>query len=226
MTDNIGNDEVTETSENTQATDTVKTYTQEDVDAMMARTRASVEHKVAKKYSAYEELGDLEELRNLKTEAEKTRQKKQIEKGEFEKTLKELADKKDAEIAQLKKQITEYKVNEPLISAAAKYKSVNPEQVRDLLIHSVRTNEYGEVEVVGKDGTVKYTDSGDPYGVENLVRDFLDSNPHFVQPTPSTTNTKSSHGTKMGEIDITKLDMSNPEHRAVYAKYRKDHGIA
>jgi hypothetical protein len=227
MTDNIGNEAATEaTSESNTQADTVKTYTQEEVDAMMARTRSSVEHKVSKKYSVYEELGDVEELRNLKADAERTRQKKQIEKGEFEKTLKELAEKKDSEIQRLYSEIKEYKVNTPLLNAAAKYKSVNPEQVRDLLIRNVRLSESGDPEVVGSDGTVKYDDSGMPYSVENLVREFLDSNPHFVQPTPSTTNTQTSHGKRVGELDISKLDMSNPEHRALYAKYRKDHGIA
>ena len=28
------------------------------------------------------------------------------------------------------------------------------------------------------------------------------------------------------ELDITQLDMKNPEHRALYKEYRKTHGIA
>lgn len=225
MTDNIGS-ESTEDSEVTAQEQTAKTYTQDEVDAMMARTRSSTEHKVAKKYSVYDELGDPEYLKDLKAEAEKLKQKKQIEKGEFEKTLKELADKKDSEITRLASEIKEYKVNTPLLNAAAKYKSVNPEQVRDLLIRSVRVNDSGVPEVVGQDGSVKYNESGDPYAVDDLVREFLDSNPHFVSPNPSTTNTKSNHTNKVGEVDITKLDMKNPQDRAIYAKYRKENGIA
>ena len=226
---NIGNDGVTETpaKNDTQATanEEVKTYTQEEVDAMMARTRSSTEHKTAKRYNAYEELGDLEELRELKASAEKAKQKKQIEKGEFEKTLQELAQKKDSQISKLQQEITEYKVNTPLVNAAAKYKSVNPEQVRDLLINKVKVGDTG-VEVIGDDGSVRYNDEGKPFAVDDLVREFLDSNPHFVQPTPSTTNTQSSHSSKVGELDITKLDMNDPEHRKMYAEYRKTHGIA
>jgi hypothetical protein len=91
----------------------------------------------------------------------------------------------------------------------------------------VRLSADGEVEVVDASGAVRYTDSGKPVGVEDLVREFLDSNPHFVQATPATTNTQSSHSKPQAKkIDITQLDMKNPEHRKVYAEYRRTRGQA
>jgi len=201
-----------------------KTYTQEEVDNMMARMRGSLEKKLLKPYA---DLGDPDELRSLKTEAERRAQEQQIKRGEFEKTLQELAAKKDAEISKRDSVIKEYKVNSPLLSAAAKFRAVAPEQVKSLLTQNVRLNTDGDVEVVGETGTVRYQDNGQPFGVEDLVREFLDSNPHFVQASPSTTNTKSniSQG-QPAKLDITKLDMKNPEHRKVYAEYRKQNGIA
>jgi hypothetical protein len=201
-----------------------KTYTQEEVDNMMARMRGSLEKKLLKPYA---DLGDPDELRSLKTEAERRAQEQQIKRGEFEKTLQELAAKKDAEISKRDSVIKEYKVNSPLLSAAAKFRAVAPEQVKSLLTQNVRLNTDGDVEVVGENGTVRYQDNGQPFGVEDLVREFLDSNPHFVQASPSTTNTKSniSQG-QPAKLDITKLDMKNPEHRKVYAEYRKQNGIA
>ena len=201
-----------------------KTYTQEEVDNMMARMRGSLEKKLLKPYA---DLGDPDELRSLKTEAERRAQEQQIKRGEFEKTLQELAAKKDAEISKRDSVIKEYKVNSPLLSAAAKFRAVAPEQVKSLLAQNVRLNTDGDVEVVGETGTVRYQDNGQPFGVEDLVREFLDSNPHFVQASPSTTNTKSniSQG-QPAKLDITKLDMKNPEHRKVYAEYRKQNGIA
>ncbi len=68
----------------------------------------------------YEDLGDPNELRDLKSEAEKRQQEQQIKRGEFEKTLQELAAKKDDEIHQRDQVIKEYKVNTPLLNAAAK----------------------------------------------------------------------------------------------------------
>jgi hypothetical protein len=138
-----------------------------------------------------------------------------------------MAAKKDAEISKRDSIIKEYKVNSPLLSAAAKYRAVNAEQVKSLLNNHVRLNADGEVEVVGEGGAVRYRDDGQPLAVEDLVREFLDSNPHFVSASPTTANTKSniSQG-QPAKLDITKLDMKNPEHRKVYSEYRKTNGIA
>ena len=218
MSDNtLVNDTATDaTSDNldnqAQAT---KTYTQEEVDNMMARMKGSLQKKLLK---PYEDLGDPEELRSIKTEWEKKQQEQQIKRGEFEKTLQELAAKKDSEIQKRDSVIKEYKVNTPLLSAAAQYRAVNAEQVKALLSNNVRLNADGEVEVVDAKGAVRYDDKGAPLGVNDLVREFLDSNPHFVQPTPSTTNTKSNHAGNAANIDISKLDMKNSEHRKIFAQ--------
>jgi len=97
----------------TQNTDqaTVKTFTQEEVNAILAKSKGQLEKKFASKY---------EDLRQLKHEAEQRRQAEQLKRGEFEKTLQELASKKDAEIQKRDSIIKEYKVNTPLVSAAAK----------------------------------------------------------------------------------------------------------
>jgi len=190
-----------------------KTYTQEEVDNMMARMRGSLEKKLLKPYA---ELGDPDELRAIKTEYEKKQQAEQIKRGEFEKTLQELAAKKDAEIQKRDAKIQEYQINMPLLSAAAKYRAVNAEQVKALLSNQVRLNQEGDVEVVDGKGSVRYNDRGEPLGVDDLVREFLDSNTHFVQSTPATSMTKSSHSINSQGIDISKLDMKNPEHRKLY----------
>lgn len=201
-----------------------KTYTQKEVDDMMARMRGSLEKKLLK---PYEGLGDPNELKALREEAEKRQQEQQIKRGEFEKTMQELAAKKDAEIQKRDSIIREYKVNTPLLSAAAQYKAVAPEQVKSLLVNNVRLNDEGEVEVVDSKGSVRYSDKGTPLSVDDLVREFLDSNPHFKSAAPATTNTKSNVTSgSPSKIDITKLDMSNKEHRKLYAEYRKTAGLA
>lgn len=201
-----------------------KTYTQEEVNDMMARMKGSLSKKLLK---PYEDLGDPEELRNLKIEAERRSQELQLKRGEFEKVLQEKLAAKEAEISKRDSIIKEYKVNSPLLSAAAKYRAVNAEQVKSLLANNVRLNADGDVEVVGQDGAVRYNDQGQPLAVDDLVQEFLSSNPHFVAASPATTNTKTniSQG-QPAKIDITKLDMKNPDHRKVYAEYRKTAGIA
>lgn len=219
MTDQtLANDVATDATENDSQAQANKTYTQAEVDAMMARTRSSVENKVKKQYDG---LGDPDFLRGLVSEAEQRQQAEQIKRGEFEKTLQELAAKKDSEIQKRDMIIQDYRVNTPLVSAAAKHRSVNPEQVKSLLASNVRLNQDGEVEVVDSKGSVRYTDAGSLLQVEDLVKEFLDTNPHFVQPTPSTTNTQSSHTMNVNNgIDLSKLDMKNPEHRKLYAEAR------
>jgi len=195
-----------------------KTYTQQDVDNMMARMKGSLEKKLLK---PYEDLGDPAELRQLREEAAKKQQAEAIKRGEFEKTLQELAAKKDSEIQKRDSIIKEYKVNVPILSAAAKYNAVNAEQVKALLSQNVRLNDSGDVEVVDAKGTVRYTDKGDALQVEDLVKEFLDTNPHFKLANPTTANTKTNINQNSGsKVDISKLDMRNPEHRKLYAQSR------
>jgi hypothetical protein len=197
-----------------------RTYSQEEVDNMMARMRGSLEKKLLK---PYEDLGDPQELRTLKQQAEAKAQSEAIKRGEFEKTLQELAARKDAEISKRDHIIKEYRVNTPVLNAAAKYRAVNPNQVQTLLTPSLRLNDDGEVEIVDAKGSVRYNDAGQPIGVDDLVREFLDSNPHFVSAAPATTNSSSSVGrnTVNNSVDLSKLDMKNPEHRKLYADARK-----
>jgi hypothetical protein len=195
-----------------------KSYTQDEVNDMMARMRGSLEKKLTKQW---EGLGDPEELRQLKTDAEKRQQEQQLKRGEFEKTLQDIVAKKDAEIQRRDSVIKEYKVNTPLVSAAAKYSAVNAEQVKQLLQSNVRLNAEGDVEVVDTKGSVRYTDGGQPLSVDDLVREFLDSNPHFKNSTPATTNTKTNISQFSGsKVDISKLDLRNANDRKLYAQAR------
>ena len=198
-----------------------KTYTQEEFDRHMAGMKSAIAKKYEKQFNVYSELGDLDTLKQLKTEAEKRQTEQQLKRGEFEKTLQEKAAKWESEIQKRDSVIKEYKVNTPLLSAAANMRAVAPEQVKALLSNNVRLNADGEVEVVDSKGSVRYNDKGVPLAVDDLVREFLDLNPHFVQPTPATTNTKSSHIADGNKVDLSKLDMRNPEHRKIYAAANK-----
>lgn len=196
-----------------------KFYSQKEFDDAMAKMRSAVERRAVK---AYADLGTPEELRSLKEQFESRRFEEQKNKGEFEQILKEMASKKDAEIARRDAIIAQYRVDTPLLETASKYRAVAPEQVKALLKGSVRMTPEGDVEVVDANGTTRYNERGEPLTVEDLVRGFLDANPHFVSAGPATTQTKNSIATG-GEsrLDISKLDMKNPEHRRVYAEFRK-----
>lgn len=223
MTDNqtSANTETTDNSaDNSQAT---KTFTQEEVNALMARTKSQLEKKFSSKY---DDLGDPDELREIVQQHRKNKEDYQLKRGEFEKVLQEKLSAKDAEIQKRDRLIEEFRLNSPVIDAAARYRAVNPEQVKSLIRNNLRLNADGEVEVLDRDGKVKYDDRGQRLSVDAFVQTWLQENPHFVQPTPSTTATRSNVGFTQDKLDITKLDMKNPEDRKIYAEYRKTQGIA
>lgn len=219
---NIGLNEGTEPSNETQATE--KTFTQAEVNAILAKTKTQLEKKYASKY---EELGDPDTLRQIVSEHQKVQQEQQLKRGEFDRVIQELASKKDAEIQKRDRIIESFRVETPIVDAAARYRAVNPEQVKALIRNQVRLNQDGEVEVLDEKGVVRYDDSGKPLSVDSFVQSWLQNNPHFVSAAPTTTNTRSNVSqTKPGKVDITKLDMNNPADRKIYADYRKSAGLA
>ena len=215
--------EGTDTSQNEiQATE--KTFTQAEVNAILARTKSQLEKKYISKY---EELGDPDTLKQIVSEHQKIQQEQQLKRGEFDRVIQELAAKKDAEIQKRDKVIESFKVETPIVDAAARYRAVNPDQVKALIRNSVRLGPEGEVEVLDDKGGVRYDDSGRPVSVDSFVQSWLQSNPHFVSASPATTNTRSNvTGNTTSKVDISKLDMKNPEHRKIYADYRKTAGLA
>lgn len=214
----IGNeDNVTDTTSQNANQAATKTYTQEEFDAHMARMKASITKKYEK---TFQELGDIDELKRLKADAERKQLEDQKKRGEFDEILKSVVSKKDQEIAKRDAMIREYTVDLPLVQTAAQLKAVNAEQVKQLLKPNIRFSEDGAVEIIDREGKVRYTDQGTPFKVEDLVSEFLNQNPHFVQPTPATTQGKSNVSSMPGKIDLAKLDMKNPEHRKMYQEAR------
>lgn len=223
MSENTLANEDTGSSENTNQAQSVKTYTQDEVNDMMARTKGAVQKKYEKTLA---DLGDIDELRQLRATHEQQQLELQKKRGDFDKIIADLAAKKDEEIRKRDEIIKSYTVDMPLVNTAAQLGAVNPKQVQALLKSNLRLGETGEVEVLDEKGTVRYSDKGQPFKVEDLVKEFLDSNPHFKSAGPSTTQSKSNVTQSREKFDITKLNMSNPADRKLYAEYRKTSGIA
>ncbi len=218
----IGDIDVTGTSQNNNQV-AEKTYSQKEVDDMMARTKTAITRKVTSKY---EDLGDPDELRQLRADNEARKLEESKKRGEYDKIIADLAAKKDEEIRKRDEIIRNYTVDTPLVNAAAQFGSVNPKQVQALLKPNLRVGEDGNVEVLDEKGSVRYSDKGVPFKVEELVKEFLDTNPHFKASGPATTQSKSNIGQSREKLDITKLDMSKSNDRKIYAEYRKANGLA
>jgi hypothetical protein len=216
MSDNTLVDD-TGTSQNTNQAQE-KTYTEVEVNDMIARMKGSLTKKLTKQY---EDLGDPDELRTIKSEHEKRKLDEQKKRGEFEAILKDLAEKKDQEIRKRDEVIRNYTVEQPLVNLAAEFGAVNPGQVKTLLKPYLRLGETGEVEVIDEKGSVRYGDNGTAFGVKDLVKEFLDSNLHFRAAGPTTTQSKSNVNNGPNKIDPTKLNMKDPKQRQVYKDLRQ-----
>jgi hypothetical protein len=200
-----------------------KTYTQEQVDAIASKVRKTEESKVLRKFDGI----DVEKYQTLIAKEEKAELAEAKRKGEFEKVLQTQAEKSIAQINKLTGELTKIKVDGALLNAASTKKAINPEQVVRLVREQVKMSDTGDVEVIdSKTGQTRYSDTGEALSVDGLVSEFLKSNPHFVQAGPagagSSSNTKTDTPTN---VDISKLDMNNPEDRKVYAEYRKEKGL-
>lgn len=196
---------------------------QDDVNRIVAERVAREKAKFEKKYSGV----DLDLYNKLVEEKEQTRQQEMEKRGEFEKLLKEQAEKFNGKIQQYESELTSIKVDGTLLSEASNQKAVNPQQVVSLLKGNIKLNEAGGVDVVDANGQVRYDDNGTPLTVSNLVNEFLTANPHFVSAGPSGSGTGQGVGkqTPVVDTDISKLNMDNPEHRRRYAQIMRAKGV-
>ena len=210
----------------TEASTEEKTFTQADLDKIVADRVSRERRKFEKKYEGI----DPEYYTELSAKAEKEKQDKLKAKGEFEQILKDTVSKKDEQIGALLNQVKTIKIDGALLDAASKMKAVNPGQVVKLIKDQVKMNEAGDVEIVDpKTGQTRYKDDGNHFTIQNLTNEFLTANPHFVSATPSGAGTTSNIGDKAGsgeQFDVSKLDMSKADDRAKYAEYRKKNGLA
>lgn len=226
LTTSATNTEVTDTADQTNdqastETQTEKLFSQHEVNAILAKNKQQLEKKFSSKF---EDLGNPDELREIVNNYRKSQQDQELKRGNFDKLMSDLAAKKDAEISKRDNVIREFKIEQPLVTLAAQYRSVNPEQVKTLLKPNLRLNDDGEVEVIDmKTGEVRYQDNGKPYTVDTFVKEFLDQNPHFVSASPATVNTQGNVGKGPAQpLDLSKLDLTRADHRKLYAEARRN----
>jgi len=199
------------------------TLTQDDVNRIVAERVAREKAKFEKKYSNV----DLDHYNTL-VEAEDKRKQQELEKrGEYEKLLKEQAEKFNSKIQTYEQELHSIKVDGTLLNEASSQRAVNPQQVVSLLKGNLKLNEAGGVDVVDTNGQVRYDDNGEPLKVSNLVNEFLSANPHFVSAGPNGSGTGSGVGkqTPVVDNDVTKLNMNNPEHRKQYRDIMRNKGV-
>jgi len=196
---------------------------QDDVNRIVAERVAREKQKFEKKYSNV----DVDLYNKLVEEKETARQQDLEKRGEFEKVLKEQAEKFNSKIQQYETELTSIKVDGALLNEASGQRAINPQQVVQLLKGQLKLNEAGTVDVVDANGQVRYDDNGNAIAVSQLVREFLGANPHFVSAGPTGSGTSNGVGknNNLVDDDVSKLNMDNPEHRARYRDIMRAKGI-
>jgi len=201
-----------------------QTFTQQDLDKIVAERVQREKAKYEKKYGSI----DVDHYQKLIEKEEKARQTELEKRGQFETLLKEQADKFNSKIQQYQSELHSIKVDGALLSEASNFKAVNPTQVSQLLKGQLKLNEAGTVDVIDtKTGQVRYNDKGEPIQVKDLVSEFLQANPHFVQAGPNGAGTGQGVGKQKNLVDndISKLDMNRPEDRARYKEIMSARGV-
>jgi hypothetical protein len=192
-----------QTEETVVETPAEKTFTQEEIDKIVADRVAREQRKFDKKLSGI----DLDEARQLLTQKEQVEQDKMKERGEFETILKQTVEKKDSEINAYKTKLQQTLVDGAILGAASNNNAVSPEQVSSLLKAQTRLGEDGTVEVLDNNGTPRYNDSGDLLSVNEMVGEFLTANPHFVRASKGGTGSQGNAGGSTLKPQSTVNDM-------------------
>jgi hypothetical protein len=167
-----------------------KTFTQEELDRIVADRVAREQRKFEKKISGI----DLDEAKDLIAQRESAELERKKERGEFDSILKQTIEKKDLEIHSYKSKLQETLVDGAILGAASNNNAVNPNQVSQLLKAYTRLSEDGMVEVLDDNGTPRYNDSGDLLSVNEMVTEFLTANPHMVKASQGGTGSMGNAG--------------------------------
>jgi len=191
-----------------------QTFTQEQLDNIIKTRLESEKNKYEKK---------LQEEESQKAELLKEQQLKEAKsKADIEKIMQERLSEKDSELQKVRDQIKKEKVDNSILSIANKEKSINAQQVVSLLKNEVKYNDDGRIEVVDNNSNVRYNSNGELLTIEDRVKEFLDSNPHFRQGSLSGSGSQSAIGGKtVKPFNLQDLDLTNPEDHKAYAEYRK-----
>ena len=177
MSDEIMDDEVSTPSDEQSGGGASKTFTQADVDKIL-------EQRLARERKRFEKMTDgvdIDEAKRVLAEPEQAELERQKERGEFENVLKKTVEKKDMTIQSLTSKLHQIQVDGALLNAASTKNAVSPEQVSALLKGQTRLSDDGQVEILDKNGSIRYNDNGELLSVNELMEEFLTANPHFVR---------------------------------------------
>jgi len=209
------------TIENTETTNEVSEQPLEQKTFTQAQLNSILESRVMAERRKYEKK--IQEEENQKAELVKQEQLKEAKtKQDLEKIMQERLSEKETEIQKIKNEMVAEKIDKQILAVASTNKAVVPEQIVSLLKSELQLADDGRVEVLDNNRNIRYNEKGQPLTVEDRVKEFLDTNPHFRQGSLSGSGSQSSiGGNSLKPKSIGDLDLNNPADRKVYAEMRK-----
>ena len=188
-------------------------FTQDQLDKVISSRLEAERRKYEKK---------LQEEENQKAEIIKQKQLEEAKtKQDLEKIMQDRLSEKEQELNRYKNQIKKEKVDNSILSVASSNKAISPAQVVALLKDEVKYTDDGRIEVVDNNSNVRYNSQGELLTIEDRVKEFLDSNPHFRQGSLSGSGSQSAIGGKtVKPFNLQDLDLTKPEDRKAYQEYR------
>ena len=206
----------TSTQNTTQASNE-KTFTQEEVNAIVTKRLSQVEKKYqGVDVTEYQQLKDIQAAQE--TEAA-------LKRNEFDKVLGQVKTAAESKISALQRELETIKIDGALIAEASQRKAIAPDKVATLLRSQLKLTTDGVVEVLDSQGQVRCNaDKATPLGIGELVDEFLKENSFFVQASPAGSGSRNAgQEVNIKNIDIASLDMRKPEHRELYRKAKASH---
>jgi hypothetical protein len=104
--------------------------------------------------------------------------------------------------------ISEVKIDREIVASASRQNSVHPSQVAQLLKKSVRLNDEMATVVLDDDGETAINGEGKLMTIDEMVKSFLDENPHFVRPS-SVSGGSGSADSSMGQAHSSAMTSSD-----------------
>tara|TARA_R110002074_G_scaffold37300_1_gene101301 strand:+ start:1840 stop:2544 length:705 start_codon:yes stop_codon:yes gene_type:complete len=208
------------TIENTETTNEVSEQPLEQKTFSQAQLNSILESRVMAERRKYEKK--IQEEENQKAELVKQEQLKEAKtKQDLEKIMQERLSEKEAEIQKIKGEMVAEKIDKQILAVASTNKAVVPEQIVSLLKSELQLADDGRVEVLDNNRNIRYNEKGQPLTVEDRVKEFLDTNPHFRQGSLSGSGSQSSiGGNSLKPKSIGDLDLNNPADRKLYKEMR------
>jgi hypothetical protein len=203
-----------ETKQETKTEAEQRLFNQQQLDNIV-QARVMAERKKYEKKIEAEEKQKAELLKQKELEEAKTKQ-------DLEKIMQQRIQEKEQEISRYKTEIKKEKIDNSILSIASKNNAINPQQVVQLIEKEVKLNDDGRIEILDNTSNIRYNAKGELLTIEDRVKEFLDTNPHFRNATVQGSGSKASiGGNTVKPLNIQDLDLNKPEDRKAYSEYRK-----